>query len=275
MKRHIAILKEHEGNDFRSLVLENLLRAEIPDSTIYLFTIDKKSENSDIRNLGDVKVVEFPDDCDNEAKRHNFISKYFKIQNISTGMLYVIHDNIEIFPGQFANFLPKLEEFMNFFGYRVWLNTVCDECNYIFDKYVTRITVKMDKPEYENVWKDDVYFTTNANIDITAFDLDKADITEMLFDESFSVAMFVIIKFLAERRNRAIPGCFMNLYPTIPSEIGIAKKHDEVPEKKESRQEFDRQMKVFGDMKIDNQPTIDANEAITFLVEKITGKGKR
>lgn len=271
-KRHIAILKDHEGDAFRGILLENLLRAEIPNADIYVFSIDKDAEKSDLKNLGNVKVVQFPEDCDNEAKRHNYISKYFKVENVTDGMLYVIRDNVEIFPGLFANFLPKLEEFMDFFGYRVWLNTVCDECNYIFDKYIPRITIKMDKPELENVWKDDILFTTNANIDFTAYDLDKADISEMLLDESFSVAMFVIIKYLAERRNRNIPGCYMNLYPTIPSEKGIAKKHKEIPENKESKQEFDRQMKVFTDMKINNQPTLDANVAVNFVVEKITGK---
>lgn len=152
MKRHIAILNDHEKSQFRGRLLENILRAEIPEASIYVFATEKESkEISDIGNLGDVKTIVIPDSFNNESKRRNFISKYFKNEIVTNGMLYTIRDSVEIHPGKFKAFLPELERFMQFFGYRVWLNTVCDECNYIFQKYVSRMTVEMDRPDLKEL----------------------------------------------------------------------------------------------------------------------------
>ena len=265
MKRHFAILKDHkDNNNVNSWIIDKIKGMGFQDCSIYLF-----SQNSNDDPGNGVEFVKIPENLDNEAKRRNYISKWFKLENVKDGMLYVIRDYVELDADKFPKFVPDIERFMDFFGYRVWLNTVCDECNYVFNRFDTRITVKMDDERLAAGWKDDVLFTTNANLDLMVYNLDKIDISEMLLDESFSVAMFVIIKFLAERRNKKIPGCYMNLYPTVPSEKGIAKKHTEIVEEKVSREEFNRQMKVFTDMKINNEPTIDAEEAVNYVIDMI------
>ena len=90
---------------------------------------------------------------------------------------------------------------MNVLDLNNWCGTVTDGCNYIYSKYNPRLSISIDKPEYQKLNIDKVIFCSHSNVQWLVYDLERADDNELFFNESFTVDMFWIIEYLARRRN--------------------------------------------------------------------------
>lgn len=219
-----------------------------------------------------VDTTEIPEDVyEKDSKIHNFVVKWY-FENGTKGFLHVFMDGYEVVSDKFSKFVPEIEEFMGLFKYDVWLNTFTDECNFIFDKWIPRVYVDINEEALMKKYSKKIMLTSNANTNYIIYNLDLLKIDDVLFDETFSIAMFYIIKFFAERRNRKIPGAFMNLYPTLESENGILKKVKENPKDldKSEKDKMDKESEEFKKMNVDIHPTEHYEEALDFIIDTLS-----
>lgn len=277
-KHNFAIIHRTNDLEFARLLGDRLLSISKTIGNSQLFVFHVKGVKMPENNIDGVTYVELPEDIKGKEvpKIMNYVYKYFKVEHVSEGMLYLFDEKVEILDEKkFIAFIPAIENMMGLMGHRLWLNTVGDECNYNFDRYDGRCMFKIDIPEFEKIFGNDIIFSSNANFDFSIYDLDSIDISEMLLDEQFTIGMFFILEFLAKRR-ASVPGCFMNLYPTVSQEVGILKSR-EVKEEKDMEteggdKEFKRQKKIFDDLKLDTTPTIKVENAGAFLCNKYLKK---
>jgi hypothetical protein len=150
------------------------------------------------------------------------------------------------------------------------MNTFTDGCNFIFDKWISRINVVIDNEELKKKYDKTIMWTSNANTNFMIYDMDILKLEDVLFDESFSIAMFFIIKFFAERRNKGRPGSFMNFYPTLESEKGTLKDM-KYPgkEDKDIRERMKDEDKLFKEMDINFKPTEQLEPVLEFIRTKL------
>lgn len=122
-------------------------------------------------------------------------------------------------------FLEELECAMNVLDYSVWFSTVCDNCNYVYSKYISRMTVNVDMPNLQLALGSKILFTSHCNTQWIAYDFSRASDDLLKLDEDFSVPMYYIIEYLARRRNTKPENSlyFMNWYMTTSSELGVFK----------------------------------------------------
>lgn len=276
-KHNFAIIHRTNDLDFTHKLGDRLLSVSktIGNSQVYVFHVKDVVVPQD--NIENVTYVEIPEDIKGKEvpKIMNYIFRYFKLEHVSEGMLYLFDEKVEINEKQFIQFIQPIEGMMELMGHRLWLNTTADECNYNFQKYDGRCVFKIDIPEFEKIFNSDIIFSSNANFDFSIYDLDNIDISEMLLNEQFTIGMFFILEFLVRRKN-SIPGCFMNLYPTVSQEIGILKTR-EIKEERDmeiegGEEEFNRQKKIFSDLKLDTTPTIKVEYAGAYLCNKFLKK---
>ncbi len=273
-KHNFAIIHRTNDLEFTNKLGDKLLSITKTIGNSQLFVFHVKGVKMPENNISDITYVELPEDINGKEvpKIMNHVFRYFKVEHVSEGMLYVFDEKVEVVDEKkFITFIPAIENMMDLMGHRLWLNTSCDECNYNFDKFDGRCVFKIDIPEFGKIFGNDIIFASNANFDFSIYDLDSIDISEMLLDEQFTIGMFFILSFLAKRRN-SIPGCFMNLYPTVPQELGVM-KFREIKEEKEmemegGEQEFKRQQMIFNEMKLDTSPTIKVEYAGAFLCNR-------
>lgn len=164
----------------------------------------------------------YPAECDTFPKRRNWLNAYFKSQQYS-GMLHVLEQSTKLLEAPNA-FLDQLEDMMDKFDYSVWLNTICDPCNYVYKKYCPRMQISLD--EYAKGFKfDKLLFTSHSNTAWIAYDFSKVQDDLLKFNERFTIAMYFIIEFLARRRNSKLSKFYwMNQYLTVPAEKGVFKQ---------------------------------------------------
>jgi len=138
------------------------------------------------------------------------------------GMLYVAEDIVKFNDSSVA-FFSKLENMMTVLDYPVWFNTIADGCNYLYKKYVPRVSIAIDQPEYAKFELKSLNFTSHSNTAFIAYDFSKATDDQLTFNEKFTIPMYFIIEYLARRRNNKVAGSlfYMNQYLTIPEEYGI------------------------------------------------------
>ena len=77
-----------------------------------------------------------------ETARRNAVLKKYEAEGF-TGMLHVISDNVNIL-GDPSDFMDDLDSMMREFDYPLWLSTVTDPCNYIYNKYSPRLMLVND-----------------------------------------------------------------------------------------------------------------------------------
>ena len=222
MNRRIAItVWLNDDNEFTSECQQNIdrlaeLLAKLSDS-VEVFS------NSSEAKLNGSSVQIFPAEVDTEVKSKNYVIQKYKNEGFS-GKLHVINYDTKILkdPSMFIN---DIENMLDVFDLHSWLSTVTDPCNYLYKKYVPRLKVPIDKEMHG--WSDtlkmtDVLFCSHSNTAWMIFDIGNGDDSELHFDDSFTVAMFWIIEYLARRRNSHQKSLyFMNEYVTCPSEKGV------------------------------------------------------
>lgn len=214
--REVVIFNDQLARLEDSKKLAEQLRAANAFDKVTIFTRNVDAENEE---LG-IKVI--PDSCDNISKARNFINMSFKASKF-TGYLHVLEDVIEL-KRELSPFLDALEKMMDVFDYDVWLDASCDPCNYVYSKFNPRMTIDLDVPGSKNLGlSEKVLFTSHSNTAWMCYNFSKVGDDLLKFNESFGIPMFMIIEFLARRRNtRRVDQLYrMNMYMTISEEIGV------------------------------------------------------
>lgn len=187
---------------------------------IIVFTTVGRRDGLVIPDGVDVEII--PDDiASSEPKTRNFISRRF-LDAKTDGFLHVIQNNVVINESP-EQFMSDLEEMMEKFKLKSWFNCSCDPVNYVYSKFNPRFVLVVDDDECTKSYDKDVLLCSNANTVWICYDIGRCEFEDMRFEEKFRIPMFFIIEFLARRRNRKSRGEFnyMNMYPTVPSELGV------------------------------------------------------
>lgn len=270
--RQYAIMLKNNDRDVIANIVDQIQKFD-KESKIWIFGRNFDEGFSIPEN---VIIHEVPEDVfEIDSKFHNFIVKFFietakTDEGASRGFLHVFHDNLGVNSEKMSVFVSEIEQFMKIFQYDVWLNTETDICNYIFNKWISRIDIVNDNPDLLKKYPKVISWASNANTNYIVYDLDVLKLDDVLFDESFTIAMFYIIKFFATRRNNHRPGSFMNFYPSIESERGcIADMKYSSKEDFNNDERMKNEDKIFKEMNVDFHPTENVEEVLEFMVSKL------
>lgn len=213
--RRIFAIQSKDYNRTNELI-ETFCSQRRDDSVmIYVFGKDVNKFSSDRRN---VNAIEFSNSCDNDAKEKNYILEFFEKQHIN-GFLHLVDDTVQFFKNP-SSFIQSVENTMDFLDYDIYFSTVTDPCNYIYSKFNPRITIDIDDNRYlEKGLTKAISFTSHSNISYTIWNLGKLGVIPK-FDDRFSIAMYMIIEFLARRKSTKQPGqlYYMNQYLSVEEE---------------------------------------------------------
>jgi GR25 family glycosyltransferase involved in LPS biosynthesis len=130
----------------------------------------------------------------------NFVIDYFKEAGFK-GFAHILEDNVIFFKDP-SKYLTTIEKTMSFLDYDIHFSTVTDPCNYIFSKFNPRITLDIDNQTLLDLGLTSaISFTSHSNAAYIIYNFNAFVNTEIpKFNESFSVAMYMIIEFLARRK---------------------------------------------------------------------------
>ena len=234
---------------------------------ITLFTMAR-----DIKDLP-VTAKVIPESCDTISKARNYINMSYKMEGY-TGYLHVIEDHVQIMKDP-REFLNALEKMMDILDYDVWFNTICDPCNYVYQKFNPRISISLDVEDVKNLGiSKKILFTSHSNTAWICYDFSKACDDLLKFNESFDIPMFMIIEFLARRRNtRKSDQLYrMNMYATIPEEIGIFRIDQESSSKEVSQSKMAEEDLAFKKLEVNYAPDNNIDEILENLWSKLQTK---
>ena len=198
------------------------------------------------------------------------VVKYF-FDNSFNGFLHVIEDGIEIYNDP-TTFLSEIEKMMSKLHLKSWFNTVTDVCNYSFNIYNPRFSVDLDEPTVKEVYDKTIYWTSHANTSWVCYDYSIATFDDVSFNESFTIAMFYIITFLAERRNHKKDGelYYMNFYPSIKDELGVFRLLQNVKDKPSSDVEYSKQNEIFRNMNVNYTADMSIEKVMDDIFDILT-----
>lgn len=205
------------------------------------------------------------EDGHNRAAGLNTIVKYIK-DNYSGKeyCAYTIYDSIQFLKDP-TTFFYEIEKMMEKLKLDVWFNTYTDGCNFIFNKFNGRVSVAINDPELKQIYDKTIIWTSHANPNIMAIDVDKLE-TDKLFDDRFEIPMFWIIKYLCERA-RDKKG-FMNHYPTIDDEVGVYKcgnfKGLEI-----TAEMMKKEDQMFSELHLDHSVHMNVEELMDFIIDRL------
>jgi hypothetical protein len=213
-----------------------------------------------------------PESCDTASKARNFINESFKVTNFN-GYLHVLEDIVEL-KNDPKNFLTALEKMMSIFDYDVWLDTSCDPCNYIYAKFNPRLSIDLDREDVKNLGlSNKILFTSHSNTAWMCYDFSKVSDDLLKFNENFDIPMFMIIEYLARRRNTRRPDQIyrMNMYMTVPEEIGVF--NTSTSDVNEPTQEkMSKEDQIFRSLAINFAPDNNIDELLECVWNKLKNK---
>lgn len=206
MSKMFMISLKDESFASNCIELAEKLKSSIDSSVVILFKPASLKVDSK-----DIETVDFPDSCDNQAKMKNFMLKLAKERDPQC-FLSLIEQNVKLLKDP-VEFINSLQAAMDTLDYSIYFSTTSDPCNYVFSKMNPRVTIDIDDEDVRsklNLPKQ-ISFTSHSNTAWIAYDLKKLDDLP-LFDEKFSIMMYVIIEYLARRRKTKRDGqlYFMN-----------------------------------------------------------------
>lgn len=262
MSRTYAIINYYgEDRNIFENILDKMQRNG--EDTYYVFY--KEMPKFDATKYADIKFVKIDNSVvDSRSATKNFVLKYI-FENVKTGFVHLMEDSIQ-FIGDIdtqTTFNNEIEKFISIFNLGVWLNTTTDECNYVFEKYNPRFTIKIDNESYSNRYSNDIIWTSHANTSYVIYNLDKITYDEVKFDDRFKVPMFYILEFLARRRSQNKG--FMNMYPTIMAERGVFSKIKNIKVDHSAFKNFSTEEILFKSLELNMQPTVNVDEIFEFI----------
>lgn len=152
-----------------------------------------------------------------------------------------------------SSFLDSIEKMMDILDYDVWLDTICDPCNYVYSKFNPRVSVDIDRDDVKKLdISKKIMFTSHSNTAWMCYNYKKIPDDLLRFNESFNIPMFMIIEFLARRRNtkRKDQVYFMNMYATVQEEIGVFKIDDQAIKAEQKTEKMAEEDKIFKDLNL-------------------------
>ena len=165
-------------------------------------------------------TIDVPNECDNISKIKNYILNEFEKVEFK-GFVHLIEDNVIFFKDP-KEYIDCVEKTMDFLDYDIYFSTVTDPCNYVYSKFNPRITLDIDDASLvECGISRAISFTSHSNTAYTIWNF--ANLIQNgvpKFNENFSIAMYMIIEFLARRKNTKNAGqlYFMNQYLSVAEE---------------------------------------------------------
>ena len=240
---------------------------------VQLFMLDSLPQFKDNEIKGNYETIVFPKEIDSIPKRKNFILGYAKSKGFD-GFLHIVEDNI-VLDRDPTQYIEKIEKTMDVLDYNVHFSTVTDPCNYIFKKFNPRLTLDVDDEDVKTRLglPDKISFTSHSNICWTIFDLNKVGDDVPKFDEKFTIAMYVIIEYLARRRAQKKEGqlYFMNQYLSISDEIGsfhqINLDGDSIDQQKMKEEDA-----MFKEMRVEFAPDNNLDVVLDTFYQKVKEK---
>jgi hypothetical protein len=215
--RILAIISESNEFDDNLQDIVNKMN-NIFNSKIVLFTTNDKP-------ISIIETIKIPSDFDTLSKRRNFVNKYF-LEKQFKGFVHIVSENTLINQDKIGIFVKDIENMMSKLKYPVWFSTICDPCNYVYKKYNPRVRLIMDDPVAVENGLTNLVITSHSNLQYVIYDFENIKEDLLKFDESYSIAMYIIIEFLARRRNTKTDNqlFYMNQYFTVESEYQAFKE---------------------------------------------------
>jgi len=106
----------------------------------------------------------------NETAKRNAVLKLYEEEGYG-GILHVVSDCVKLLKDP-SDFIDDLESMMRQFDYPLWLSTVTDPCNYVYNKYNPRVLLKNDMPELVKAGiKYSLALTSHSNTAWMAYDM--------------------------------------------------------------------------------------------------------
>lgn len=238
-----------------------------------LFESVKLFTKSSDASFEDLAIEVIPDSCDTLAKARNFVNSFFKDHGFKD-FLHVLDDRA-VLENDPRAFLEALEKMIDVLDYDVWLNTICDPCNYVYSKFNPRLSIAIDREDVKSLGlSEKIFFTSNSNLAWTCYNFAKVSDDLLKFNEGFNIPMFMIIEFLARRRNtkRDDQVYFMNMYATIPEELKVFKVEQTFHEESFKPEEMAAEDKVFKSLNVDFAPTNNIDEVLERFWNKVKSK---
>jgi hypothetical protein len=260
--RTFVILNVNDDVD----ICENIIK-KLPDNSNILVYARESLKNTDFVNTfnsfngtSNISLRFYDDDIRfKQSNLRNFVSKQLIDEKI-TGFVHIIEDIVQIYNDS-ENFLDKIEQMMQVLNLKSWFNTSCDQCNFVYSKYNPRLYIAIDDERMKKVYDKTIAWCSNANTLWTIWNYDMCTFEDLRFEEKFQFSMYLIIEFLARRRNTKKNGelYYMNYYPSIPEELNVFKCMDVKNGKQFTNDEINNEGKIFKEMGIDNHADTDIN----------------
>lgn len=273
--RTFVILNVNDGVD----ICENIIK-KLPNNSNILVYARESLKNTDFVNTftsfngnSNISLRFYDDDIRfKQSNLRNFVSKQLIDEKI-TGFVHIIEDIVKIYNNS-EIFLDKIEQMMQILNLKSWFNTSCDQCNFVYSKYNPRLYIAIDDERMKNVYDKTIAWCSNANTLWTIWNYDMCTFEDLRFEEKFQFSMYLIIEFLARRRNTKKSGelYYMNYYPSIPEELNVFKCMDVKNGKQFTNDEINNEGKIFKEMCIDNHADTDINVLMEDISNVLTSK---
>lgn len=273
--RTFVILNVNDGVD----ICENIIK-KLPNNSNILVYARESLKNTDFVNTfnsftgnNNIRLRFYDDDIRfKQSNLRNFVSKQLIDEKI-TGFVHIIEDIVQIYNDS-EIFLDKIEQMMQILNLKSWFNTSCDQCNFVYSKYNPRLYIAIDDERMKKVYDKTIAWCSNANTLWTIWNYDMCTFEDLRFEEKFQFSMYLIIEFLARRRNTKKKGelHYMNYYPSIPEELNVFKCMDVKNGKQFTNDEINNEGKIFKEMGIDNHADTDINVLMEDISNVLTSK---
>ena len=266
-KREVVVFNSKSNRLDAAKELAKKLEETKTFKKVWIFTRD-----TDVQEDSCTKVI--PDTCDTLSKARNFINAFFKEEEKFGGFLHVVEDLVEV-KSDPSKFINQLEKMMDVLDYGVWFNTTCDPCNYVYSKFNPRVSIDLDREDVKVLGlSDKLLFTSHSNTAWICYNFSNISDDLLKFSECFDVPMFMIIEYLARRRNTKSTDqiYFMNMYATIPEEVGVFKYSADFSKEEVNPKKMASEDKLFKEMNINFSPDNNVDLVLESVWDKLKSK---
>lgn len=250
-----------------SLYSENLTLEGIEFTTV---TVKQKLTFAEFHNF----VVDHID---------NNIDKNVNLHIVSGSLMLFENDDAESIKSEcktmIGSFVNDLLDMTKLLKRPVWFGTASDGANYSFNHYFTVADIlNIDGKVKHFIAPECIMWAGNSNLDWIYTDLTKFDANLLKFDQIYDYD-FLEIKNLIAKFASLLPGFYINLFPTIPREVGA---YFRIPEFNRDNQQYDLKSEKYKqniDLYLNNTKDIAAaqpktiNDAMIYM-QKVLPKKK-
>ena len=269
-KRTIAVQIDSQINVSLKLL------ADIRTYKIECQLIAFKPNNVKLENIvfgNTIEVIDYPLEIDTMPKRKNFIIDYC-VEHYSSSFLHII-ENINLLKDP-TTYINAIENTMDVFDYDIHFSTVTDGCNYLFNKFNPRLTIDIDDINIKQKLNlpDSISFTSHSNTGWIIYDINHLGKNVPKFDERFTIAMFIIIEYLARRKATRQKGqlYLMNQYLCISNEYKTFETAKIDNDEQPNQEKLNAENELFKSIKIDYSPDNNIDMVLNMFYEKLMSK---